>query len=149
VSRWDDELDVLEENPLLSGGRHGTRASLWLSDGTRRYADEERHAIDVAADLLNRVHVPGVDPEPQWTAELVDRSGTVWRKHTEGARGKSHGTACWSPEGDEDLGLKWSSPAMAVAGPFMGPPLRSEAEVRDMKARAASRRWSRPSASLR
>lgn len=140
MSTWDEELAALEDAPLLSGGAHGFRPSQWLSDGTRRYTDEERAAIDVAADLLDRVHVPGKDPEPQWTAELVDREGVVWRLHREGRDGSSRG---WSPDGCPELGLRWTSPAMFHAGPFIGPRLRSQEEITDMKARAARRRWDR------
>lgn len=129
-------MSTTPDNWLTTRGRD-RRPSTWEGDGSRLYEADETAAIQQAADLLERVHVPGRDPEPQWLAELVDRDGIVWRKgrhsHAEG----------WSPEGCPELGLKWTAPAMSHAGPFIGPRVRTVDEVTAAKARAAGVRWDR------
>lgn len=99
-------------------GSQGTprRRSAWTEKRVMERTTEERLAIlDAAAVLASRVVIPGRDPEPYANAELVDRSGTVWRKDD------SHAGDGWAPEGGDDMSLRWSSPAMAAAGPFMRP----------------------------
>lgn len=117
----------------------------WAGDNTREYTTDERDAMALACDWLNRTWVPGRDPEPVWSAELVDRDGTVWRKIQEGKRGA---TGAWSPEGVPELHLRWTSPAMALAGPFIGPRRRSAEEVAEQKRAASNARWARARAQV-
>lgn len=133
--------------PRTTPGWDGTRrwqdarpGSTWAGDNTREYTDGERDAMELAREWLNRTWIPGRDPEPVWSAELIDRDGIVWRKIKEGKRGAS---GAWSPEGVPELHLRWGSPAMAVAGPFIGPRRRNAEEVAEQKRAASLARWDR------
>lgn len=116
------------------------RGSTWAGDRTKEYSEDDREAMGLAREWLARTWVPGRDAEPVWSAELIDRDGTVWRKVQEGKTGS---TGAWSPEGEPDVHLKWSSPAMAVAGPFMGPRRLTAEEVSEQKRAASNIRWAR------
>lgn len=88
------------------------RRSAW--DGRRRIrTQDEEAAIASAARLLERVVIPGRDDEPAPSCELVDRHGTVWTADRHAGRDG------WAPEGGDDLALRWTSPAMEAAGPFV------------------------------
>lgn len=83
-------------------------------DGRKRIrTQDEEAAIASSARLLSRVAVPGVDVEPPPSAELVDREGVVWTTDRHAGRDG------WAPEGGDDLALRWTSPALAAAGPFV------------------------------
>lgn len=109
----------------------------WQRTRTAVLSDDERKIIQDITDLHGRIHVPTIDPEPPYSAELVDRTGTVWRRDHHSKDGG------WSPEGESILALRWSSPAMFAAGPFIGPRRRTEDEIRADKASAARARWDR------
>lgn len=88
------------------------RRSSW--DGRRRIRTwDEEAAIASAARLLERVVVPSRDDEPAPSCELVDRSGVVWTTD------RHSGRDGWAPEGGDDVALRWTSPAMFDAGPFV------------------------------
>lgn len=111
------------------------RRSDWSGTRTALMSEEERELIGNLTVLHQRVHVPGQDPEPPQSSELIDRDGTVWRRDNHAGRDG------WAPEGGDDMALKWTAPAMAFAGPFIGPRRRTREEISADKASAARARW--------
>lgn len=89
------------------------RRSAWDGRRGRIRSQDEEAAIASSARLLERVAVPGRDPEPATSCELVDREGTVWK--TDPAADRDG----WTPEGGDDLALRWTSPALFAVGPFV------------------------------
>ena len=84
-------------------------------DGRKRIrTQDEEAAIASAARILERVVDPYRDlEEPAPSCELVDRHGVVWTKDAH------RGADGWAPEGGDDLALRWTSPALGAAGPFV------------------------------
>lgn len=113
------------------------RAHAWTATRTAAMSDEERRIVGNIATMHERVHIPGRDPEPPWSSELIDREGVIWRRDNHAGRDG------WAPEGGDDLALRWSSPAMNTAGPFIGPRRRTQEEIAADKASAARARWAR------
>ena len=89
------------------------REAAWDGRRGRIRSQDEEAAIASSARLLERVAVPGRDPEPAASCELVDREGTVWK--TDPAADRDG----WTPEGGDDLALRWTSPALFTVGPFV------------------------------
>lgn len=88
------------------------------------------HLLTTGAEALqrvgpDRVHLPGIDPEPDSTATLTDRYGVKWRAVLDDAKRVTG----WGPEGT-DMAFRWTATAMMVAGPFAGPRRRERAAAR-------------------
>lgn len=102
--------------------------------GRKQWERERKQQLKEAEEILSRVYIPALDHEPPYSAELVDRYGTVWvRDHRRAASG-------WFPEDMSDYGVKWSSPAMQAAGPFVSRRKRTPEQIRAHKAKAANGR---------
>lgn len=89
------------------------RRSSWEGGRRRIRSEEEEKAVARAQWILSSVVVPGLHREPPASVELVDRDGTVWTTD------KHSGRDGWVPEGGDDMALRWSSPALFAAGPFV------------------------------
>lgn len=105
--------------------------------GRKQQERERRRQLVEAEEIHSRIYIPELDHEPPYSAELVDRFGTVW------LRNHRHAHDGWYPEDMPELELKWSSPAMQAAGPFAAKKKRTPEQVAAHHAKAANGRQCR------